>query len=152
MCVAKTAGRSIGEIDWIENQVDHGGDEKVITFIGDIIFHPGENVDRMETIRRLFEDGYCYYFAKMLEDAFPGGTICLCFPFGHIVYLYNKEIYDVSGKSDAEYEELVPIEAFGDDINVFRHVEGLNCPFHTLGDLTIMKDKWIESHGRIVLD
>lgn len=35
----------------------------------------------VETIRSLFEAGYCYYFAKMLEDAFPGGVACLCYPF-----------------------------------------------------------------------
>lgn len=143
--------RSEVERLWIENQIEHGGDEILITFIGDILFHSGENVYKIEAIRNLFENGYCYYFAKMLEDAFPGGTICICYPFGHIIYLYNKIPYDISGVSYAEYEELIPIEAFGDAINDFKHVEGKSYCL-TYEEREYMKDKWFENHDRIVFD
>ena len=81
------------KLNFIENNVNiWGGEENVILFIVDILYNCAPDVpieDSIESIRHLFEAGYCYYFAKMLEDAFPGGTICVCYPFGHIVYVYN---------------------------------------------------------------
>lgn len=142
--------RSNAETDWIDNMVEHGGDKLVITFIGDILFHSGENVNKIESIRNLFENGYCYYFAKMLEDAFPGGIICICYPYGHIIYLYNEVPYDISGVSYAEYEELIPLKAFGDGINDFKHVDGKSYGL-TYEEREYMKNKWIETHGRIII-
>lgn len=67
--------------EWIERERTLGGDPKVIEFISDVLFHGVLRVttnDSVETIRSLFEAGYCYYFAKMLEDAFPGGSrVCV---------------------------------------------------------------------------
>ena len=44
---------------------------------------PTDNNDAEEVIRHQFRAGYCYYFAHMLELAYPGGEVCLCYPFGH---------------------------------------------------------------------
>lgn len=95
-----------------------------------MLFHGVPRVttnDSVETIRSLFEAGYCYYFAKMLEDAFPGGTVCLCYPFGHIVYVYEGVAYDISGVTDAEYESFIPLTWMRDGVNDFRHVPGIKC-------------------------
>lgn len=110
--------------EWIERERTLGGDPKVIEFISNVLFHGVMRVttnDSVETIRSLFEAGYCYYFALMLEDAFPGGDVCLMYPFGHITYVYDGIIYDIGGVSDNEYEALIPIKYLGASINVFKH-------------------------------
>lgn len=112
---------------WIERRVKMGGDIKVIVFIADILFHGGNGVsaeDSVETIRSLFEAGYCYYFAKILKHAFPGGQICMCCYFGHVVYVFEGVAYDISGVSDAEHEAYVPMSEFGDGVLDFMHVPG----------------------------
>lgn len=140
------------EQDWIDNQIDiYNCDKTIITFIGDILFHPGANVDKIEAIRQLFENGYCYHFAKMLEDAFPGGKICVCYPFGHIVYIYNKIAYDISGVSDAEYEELIPIEELGEAVNDFKHVEGKEYNL-SYEEREKIKNNWLENNQRIYIN
>lgn len=65
-----------------------------------------------EVLREQFMNGWCYYFAKILESAFPGGEICLCYPYSHIVYLYNGMAYDFEGESDTEAEFLIPLSKF----------------------------------------
>lgn len=42
-------------------------------------------------------DGNCYYFAIILNDRFPGGTIFYDVTYGHFVYFYNNEYYDWTG-------------------------------------------------------
>lgn len=109
---------------FVQRDVAVGGNKQILEFIAGVRFHcsPACTVDEsVEAIRYLFEAGYCYYFARMLEDAFPGGDVCLMYPFGHITYVYDGIIYDISGVSDNEYDALIPIKYLGDTINVFRH-------------------------------
>ena len=110
------------------NHVGCGGCKSVVKFIANFRFFAVRDVEYVqsaETIRSLFENGYCYYFAKILEEAFPGGTICLCYPYGHIVYVYKEVAYDIGGVSDAEAEYYVPIDAVPEaGIIVFKHLPG----------------------------
>ena len=114
--------------DFIEYNVNQwGGDTRIITFIADILFHGAGGVsveNSTETIRSLFEAGYCFYFAKMLEEAFPGGTICLCYDFGHVIYVYDEVAYDICGVTDAEYKYLIPLKVLGDNCKEFKHIPG----------------------------
>lgn len=41
--------------------------------------------------------GNCYYFALILKDRFPGGTVYYDVIDGHFVYLYNGRYYDWTG-------------------------------------------------------
>lgn len=110
---------------WEEQRIEMGGDKIIIQFISNILFHGGIEVsaeNAIETIRNLFESGYCYYMAKMLEEAFPGGQICLCYPYGHIVYAYEGIAYDINGVSDAEYEMYIPLTELGAAVNDFKHI------------------------------
>lgn len=112
-----------------------GCDEKVIKFIGDVRYHayPYNGNKYTDDIRRLFESGYCYYFAVMLKEAFQRGTICNVNGRSHIVWVdgdvdnLEKSIaYDIDGVYyDYEPESLIPVEFLGDIINGFKHVEGL---------------------------
>lgn len=138
--------------EWIERECTLGGDPKVIEFISDVLFHGVLRVttnDSVETIRSLFEAGYCYYFAKMLEDAFPGGTVCLCYPFGHIVYVYEGVAYDISGVTDAEYESFIPLTWMRDGVNDFRHVPGIKCSL-TADKLEDLAQKYKRSGQEII--
>lgn len=110
---------------WENQQIHEGGDKRVIKFISEVLFHGAPEInpeDAVESVRNLFEDGYCYYFARMLEDAFPGGVACLCYPFGHIVYIYEGIAYDINGISNSEHEYYIPISELGKAIDSFRHV------------------------------
>lgn len=114
---------------WKAQRIEMGGDPKVIGFISDILFHGTGGVsaeDSIETIRNLFEAGYCYYMANMLKDAFPGGDICLCYPYGHIIYAYEGVAYDINGVSDAEYEMYIPAKIAGQVLFDFRHIPGMD--------------------------
>lgn len=108
------------------NHVECGGDKAIIKFIANFRFFAVRDVEYVqssETIRSLFENGY--YFAKILEDVFPGGIICLCYPYGHIVYVYREVAYDIGGVSDAEAERYVPLSMVTEaDVRVYKRLPG----------------------------
>lgn len=113
------------KIKWETKYIKMGGDKDVIHFIANVLFHGALGVrieDSIETIRSLYEAGYCYYFARMLEEAFPGGQVCLCFPYGHIVYIYDGIAYDICGISDAEYEMYIPVTELDEALVGFKHI------------------------------
>ena len=57
-----------------------------------------------EFIQRRFEkdcnwlNGNCYYFAVILQEAFPGGEIVYDTLTGHFLYWLNGYLYDWRGK------------------------------------------------------
>ena len=70
-----------------------------------------------------FQNGYCWYFAHMLQSAFERGTVCLCAPFGHFVWEDIDEVkYDISGVYCGEAYYFIP-ESFmsKEQIGVFKH-------------------------------
>lgn len=54
--------------------------------------------NKEESVRELFTDGFCYYFAKILQEAFPGGELCIPWPIGHFIYHYKGKYYDIEGE------------------------------------------------------
>lgn len=83
----------------------------------------GYTEDAEECVRHLFRSGYCYYFAKILAAAYPGGNVCLAYPFGHFVYYYNGKAYDIEGEYDGEAEAFVPEEFMTKDMLLdFMHL------------------------------
>lgn len=123
-------------------------DEKVIEFIVDFIFH-GKNIPGSEHVMyHQFACGYCYYFAVMLQNAFPGGQICVCYPFGHIVYIYKGVAYDIDGVSGAEVDEYIPIEHFGKAVNDFKHIKSQTYGI-TKEEMEEKYKDWIQNHERI---
>lgn len=94
----------------------------ILSFIYDILHHQ-KSLDSSEVIYTLFSNGYCYYFAKILEDAFPGGDVVWCAPYGHIAYQYNGIVYDIHYIYDGESEIFIPISFMGSSINDFRRIE-----------------------------
>lgn len=79
-----------------------------------------------EDIRSKFRNGYCYYFAKMLQFTYGRGTVCLTAPFGHFVWVdgdtENDNAYDIEGlyrMKDHDTFYLIPEEYLGVFINDF---------------------------------
>lgn len=75
--------------NFIDSAIDRGSDYKVI--------------------RSFFRAGYCYGFAKMLEATFPGGQVCMTYPFSHAVYVLNNRVYDIEGDYEGESDVFIPI-------------------------------------------
>ena len=70
----------------------------ILKFIDNFRTRENNHIEKgEECVRHLFRSGYCYYFAKMLEIAYPGGKVCLTYPYGHFIYWYNDEAYDIEG-------------------------------------------------------
>ncbi len=115
--------------DEIRKALSYGpeGDPAVLSFIDGIYeSQPKENA---EAIQALFHNGYCYYFAHMLRRAFSRGTVCLAYPFGHVVWLDEDGVaYDVEGVSCSEYEKLIDIDCIPELKHDFMHVDGMRSP------------------------
>lgn len=45
-------------------------------------------------------DGNCFFFAIILQAAFPGGDIVYDPIVGHFLYLYNSKFYDYHGEHE----------------------------------------------------
>lgn len=89
------------EVDeWIEHQLasDNNFDD-VSSFINSFInfsIHCGNDE---ENIRKIFMNGYCYYFAEMLKVAFNRGEVYICAPYGHVVWRdVDNRYYDFCGE------------------------------------------------------
>jgi hypothetical protein len=79
-----------------------------------------------EDIRSKYRNGYCYYFAKMLQFTYGRGTVCLTAPFGHFVWLDGTNekdtAYDIEGlysMKDHDAYYLIPEDYLGDFIYDF---------------------------------
>lgn len=107
---------------WINEQLNtyKGCREDVIRFIDRLVYWQGKK--EAKTIIELFSNGYCYYFALMLKDAF-GGEICWLKGYGHILWKdENDTLYDINGVyTDYNDDEIVPISELGDKIEDFKH-------------------------------
>lgn len=101
----------------------------ILQFIHNILTHCGNHTEQNEGIYELFASGYCYYFAKILQTAFPGGTIVWCAPYGHIAYQYQDIVYDAHYVYDGEAEIFIPVDNMGDTIQDFLHIP--NIAHHT---------------------
>lgn len=67
--------------------------------------------------------GNCYYFAKILEARFPGGTIYYDVIDRHFIYGYKGNYYDYNGIVEMNGRKLVAWNRFKEyDINVYKRV------------------------------
>lgn len=140
------------KMDYVTEQLQligtDGEYEDIIGFIANMHFHQEPNGDIFandseNTIQLLFSAGYCYHFAIILNHLFPGGTICLAAPFGHIVYVYKEFVFDINGVSDVETHCIIPAsELSQEELNGFTHVPGRPCTREFTSDDIIIN--WID--------
>jgi hypothetical protein len=74
------------------------GDEKVMDFIHRFITLFGRLTPTESSILgTVFSQGFCYYFAIILKEAFGCGDICITSDCCHVVWVYKNIAYDVGG-------------------------------------------------------
>lgn len=78
-----------------------------------------------EVMANIFSNGYCWYFANIMQNYYKRGSICLAAPFGHIVWMDSDGTpYDVYGVHEGECIYYIPEEYLGDTVEDFMHVPG----------------------------
>lgn len=105
-------------------KIHPNANKKVLDFIYSFLF-ASRDVEQVETIRKQFRAGYCYYFAEMLRIAFNRGEVCWAAPYGHMVWMdINRVPYDIEGVNESEVEYYIPISYIGEGIKDFKHIKG----------------------------
>lgn len=98
--------------------------EEVLTFIHDFKTNKGAHAN--DTLDKLFSQGYCYYFAVILKEAF-GGEIVWPKYHSHIVWhdTVDNICYDIWGVyKDYVETDLIPINVLScKNLALFRHVD-----------------------------
>lgn len=111
---------------FITEQIKLGADKQVIKFIDKLLYHNGKDYYDVESIIHLFKEGYCYYFAHMLQTAFHRGTVCWAAPNGHFIWCDTDNTpYDIEGLYFGEAKEFIPEQYLGDMIYDFLHIPGV---------------------------
>lgn len=112
---------------YIQQQLEWNpdADPQVIGFIANFVWHKVHNQDEYEMLRALFMDGYCYYFAHMLQQAFQRGKVCICAPFGHFVWMDDDIPYDIEGVSTSEAEYYIPEHYLGETVQDFLQIPNI---------------------------
>lgn len=118
----KTRETAVKEFVTRQKETYPDSEETILRFIAEILMHNECVPTAIDNIHNLFQGGYCYYFAKMLEDAFPGGTVCQAAPFEHIIYQKNGICYDIEGVYNGEAERFIPVIELKEAVNNFRHI------------------------------
>ena len=62
-----------------------------------------KNFGTGEEIVKCFTDGYCYWFAYILQTRFPYGSIYYFPIYNHFVYKAFNRIFDITGDCTASY-------------------------------------------------
>lgn len=103
-------------------------EEFIAEFRGDNLEIPEKDLIVESVINKYtnYTQGYCYYFAKILQLAFQRGDVVILAPFGHMVWRdTDGELYDIEGKLDErDYPERaceIKEEYLGDTIKDFLH-------------------------------
>lgn len=67
--------------------------------------------------------GNCFYFAKILEARFNGGSIYYDVIDGHFIYCYKDNYYDYNGLVEMNGRKIIAWDKFKDyDKNVYERV------------------------------
>lgn len=79
-----------------------------------------------------YTNGYCYYFAKILQAAFQRGDVVILAPHSHLVWRdVDGKLYDINGEvNERDYEEFecqIEEEYLGDHLKNFLWREGYTC-------------------------
>lgn len=121
--------------------------EKVLSFIGgmhDVATYNFEE-DSIDSLYDVYENGYCYYFANILNLAFPAlGRVVWIRNHGHIVWQSNFSgiCYDISGiYVDYEDGDLVEVARLGNMLKDFQHTNRVYFSWNP------EFDEWCDKYG-----
>jgi len=90
-------------------------------------------ISETNAIGKVFRNGYCYYFAIMLKDAFNRGEVCMTYDHKHVVWMDDDNVaYDIDGmfgwfpetaNKDNYWNGLfIPVEKLPNYIKSFKHI------------------------------
>lgn len=66
-------------------------------------------IERFRGAEEVFLGGCCFWFAKILEERFPGGRIVYDPVSGHFLYGFDWLLWDIRGDRTAAYNENTPL-------------------------------------------
>lgn len=124
---------------------DYQPDSNIIMFIESFLYSNTHNDDEREVLRKIFMNGYCYYFAHMLKEAFVTGEVCWCAPYSHFVYLHEGVPYDIEGVSITEADYFIPEKFLDNALFDFKHVPGVFSPGATREEIDNIISSYLES-------
>ena len=85
--------------------------EQMMAFIDNISNFSKYHLGNVDFCTRLFSAGYCYHFAVILKDLFPGGDIyCEDYDepdYPHVVYIINSIPYDINGVNTSDVMQYI---------------------------------------------
>lgn len=90
-------------------------------------------ISETNAVAKVFRNGYCYYFAIMLKDAFNRGEVCMTYDHKHVIWMdVDNVAYDIDGmfgwfpetaNKDNYWNGLfIPVEKLSNYINSFKHI------------------------------
>lgn len=97
----------------------------IIRFRGDNLNLPEDKRNKIvEYTVHKYTNGYCYFFAKILQAAFQRGDVVILAPHSHLVWRdVDGKLYDINGEvSERDYEEFecqIEEEHLGDALKDF---------------------------------
>lgn len=103
------------------------GNKNVLQFIQNFLNETTHTKAEQQILKDLFTKKYCYYFAKILQDAFSRGSLYWITEKDHIVWKDTSGIlYDINGIFELQdkTKPVIPIFCLGEGILDFKHVPG----------------------------
>lgn len=113
------------EVDeWLrEKREEDNNSEEVFDFINRFIQKAEVTVIEYSSLRSLFMNEYCFYFASMLKAAFERGEIYITDPFDHVVWRdTDNRYYDIDGEYIGEAKVMIPVTDPFCHIEDFKHL------------------------------
>lgn len=118
--------------------------KKVLSFISGMHSKATEDSEE-DSLYNVFENGYCYYFAQILNLAFPAlGNVFWIRNYGHIVWQsrFSHICYDISGiYVDYKDEDLVEVARLGNLLKDFQHTNSVYFSWSP------EFDEWCDKYG-----
>ena len=95
--------------------------EKIIEFIAKFRYMQSKK-ESVEALEYQYLHGYCYYFARMLQDAF-GGDLYIVLDKCHIVWsLDGKYFYDITGICNRSINKKLVKKVTKDQCKIYRKI------------------------------
>lgn len=125
-------------------KLNKNADTQVLEFIHRFVWKQGDKTIA-KSLDKQFVNGYCWYFANILQMAFQKGKVCWASPRGHCVWVYNNIAYDVEGVYKDPCVVFIPFSELKDLDNDFKHILNVQSIL-TEQEIAKLIYNWQENH------